>query len=168
MTSPVAVWEWTLPCNDRSVQDVIATSSRLFKKFTFQKERGSTGYLHYQGRGSLFKKRRFSEFKKLLDGVEWTDCHVSPTVSYNRDGEPFYCMKEDTRVDGPYTEKDQPPYIPVQYRGLMDILTPMQKEIWDSYEVPEWRKIHLVYDPVGNNGKSTIASLCELPNRGGR
>lgn len=168
MSSPVAVWDWTLPHNDRELEDVLKTARELFKKFTFQLEKGDSGYLHFQGRGSLHKKRRFDELKNLVQTLDWNDCHFSPSSANSQKGDCFYTMKADTRVDGPWTDKDvhQKIYIPRQYRGMEHTLRPWQQKVWDSADVFDTRSINLIYDVHGNNGKSTVAALMDLHRRG--
>ena len=48
----------------------------------------------------------------------------------------------------------------------MDKLYPYQQVIWDSAEELNSRTINYIYCPHGNNGKSTIAALCDLHKRG--
>lgn len=165
MAHPVATWDWTLPVtDDRTPEAVKTVIRRLFRKWTFQKERGDqTGYLHYQGRGSLFKKRRFPELKKLCDSMELGDMNVSPTVTANV-GSAFYVMKEDTRVDGPWADTDEEIYIPRQYRDLT--MYPWQQQVIDSASTFNPRHVYYVYDPDGSKGKTTVAAICCLLHKG--
>ena len=80
----------------------------------------------------------------------------------------FYVMKEDTRLEGPFNDRDAKVeiYIPRQYRDKLSTLRPFQKQIWDSANDFNDRIINMIYCPSGNAGKSTIASLCELFGRG--
>lgn len=170
----LAVYDWTLSANEgaedeRVSADVKAAVKTLFKKWAFQKEKGDSGYVHFQGRGSLFKKRRLCELKKLFEDKGYGDVHLSPSSNNSQVGECFYVMKDDTRIEGPWTDKDQEEeevYVPRQYRGLKDNLRPWQQEVWDSADEFDPRSIHLIYDPTGNNGKSTVASLMDLYRRG--
>ena len=109
--TPCAVWDWTLSAkegtdDERSANVVVDVIKQLFKKWAFQKERGESGYLHYQGRGSLWKKKRGSELRKLLNALNVGDMHSTPTVTESISGDAFYVMKVDTRVEGPWTDKD--------------------------------------------------------------
>ena len=168
MSTPIAVYDFTLPANDRESSAVIAAIKQLFKKWTFQKECGDSGYIHFQGRGSLFKKRRLVELKKLCDQVGMNDIHLSPSSNESQKGDMFYCMKADTRVDGPWkdTDEEEVVYVPRQYRGIVDNLRPWQQKVWDSADVFDTRSINLIFDTHGNNGKSTIASVMDLHRRG--
>lgn len=139
----------------------------LFKKWAFQKEAcPTTGKLHYQGRGSMFKKKRIHELQNLLNETPLRGMHVkqSSSESLSTDHANFYILKYDTRVEGPWDDtmwKD-PEYIPRQFRGLMDRLYPWQQQILNSADVFDDRHVNLVYDPRGCKGKSTIARLSQL------
>lgn len=169
MAQPIAVWDFTLTAGDRSPEEVRKVAKQLFKKWTFQKEEGDSGYLHYQGRGSLYKKRRLVELKKLCEALDVSDMHLSPSSNNSQKGECFYASKADTRVEGPWTDRDEEVeevYVPRQYRGIVDNLLPWQQKVWDSADVFDARSINLIFDPVGGNGKSTIASVMDLHRRG--
>ena len=123
------------------------------------------GYAHFQGRGSLFKKRRFPEVKKLAQSLGFPDMHLSPTSTDNV-GSAFYCMKEDTRVDGPWSDADQEIYIPRQYQ--ITNLYPWQQQVVDSGANFDPRTVHYVWDPMGSKGKTTIAAIACLKYKGVR
>lgn len=149
---------------------------KLCKKFVFQLEQGEqTNYLHFQGRVSLIKPTLkmtlLSQIQKLLScSIEDAPQYLSPTVKGVHKTQNFnYVLKDSTKKEGPWTEKDFKPddlkpvqYIPKQYQGIVDKLYPYQKTIIDSRLVFDARIVNVIYDPTGNNGKSTIASLCEL------
>ena len=170
MANPVTCWDFTLPAAERTNKEVKDAVKKLFKKWCFQLEKGDSGYVHYQGRGSLFKKRRLEETKALCKGVGWGDVHLSPSSNNSQKGPLFYVMKEDTRMEGPWTDEqeddEEEVYIPRQYRGLIDNLLPWQKVVWESADKFDTRVINLVFDPDGGNGKSTIAALMDLHKRG--
>lgn len=163
MINAIASWDWTMPADDQSAESMRTACRRLFKKWTFQLERGDDGYMHFQGRGSLYKKRRFSEVKQLLVSLSIDKMHISPTVTENV-GTAFYMMKEDTRVEGPWSDLDINVYIPRQYRGLT--LMPWQQAVVDTATTFDARTVHYVYDPDGSKGKTTVAALCCLQHRG--
>lgn len=139
------------------------------KKWTFQKEKSDSQYIHWQGRFSLIKKRTKS---KLLDLFEASQLkkpnYLQPTATTNHKEEFFYAMKADTRLLGPFRDSTHDPtnevYIPKQFRDIK--LYPWQQQIIDSAEIFNDREINLIYDPIGNNGKSTVASICELKHNG--
>jgi len=157
-----------------SVAEVKEAFKRLCKKWVFQTEKGDTGYLHYQGRISLIKKRRKPEIMKLWNSMELKmpfPEYFEPTVSEEyRTGSMFYVMKEDTRVDGVFTDelekKLEEEYVPKQYRGYTDDkLRPFQYDIKYKFREFDDRRINLIYHPEGNGGKSTIASVMELEGK---
>jgi len=161
---PCATYDFTHPAEGLDPSSFIDYLQPIFKSWVFQLEEGDSGYLHFQGRGSLFKKRRFSELKKILATANLAKLHVSPTVTANL-GSAFYCMKLDTRIDGPWSDKDSPPvYVPRQYRDITPY--PWQQSVLDSANTFDSRTVNLVYDPEGSRGKTTIAVLCALHHKG--
>lgn len=162
--NPVAVFDFTQPAADLSADELKPLLKQLFKKWTFQLEQGDSGYLHFQGRGSLYKKRRLPELKPMLTKLGLSAMHLSVT-SDNALGDAFYCMKLDTRVEGPWSDNDpEPPYIPRQYRDIT--LYPWQQALIDKSSVFDPRTVHFIYDPEGCRGKSTVASICCLLHKG--
>jgi len=176
MSNPVWVYDFTynakgddpehalLPDIDTFVEAI----TPLFKKWTFQKEQApETGRHHFQGRGSLIKRKRRGELIQLLNAIDLLKgMEVRETVTANCTNA-FYVMKYDTRVEGPWSDEtyDKPSYIPRQYRGLLEKLHPYQNDILNSRDFFTDRGVNLVYDRTGNKGKSTIASLAELHYR---
>lgn len=144
-------------------ESIINQCKKIAKRFCFQLEKGdTTGYLHYQGRMSLIKKHRKNELMKLFDMIPVPN-YLEPTVNgVALTGDLFYVMKDETRQDGPWTDKFEERYIPRQYRGKMETLLPWQQVVWDNRNVFDERHINMIYCPNGNKGKSTLASLCEL------
>lgn len=165
-----AVWDFR--ANEdyyESEEVIIKFLTANCKKWVFQLEKSDTGYIHWQGRFSLIKKRHKN---KLLDLFEASQIqkpnHISPTVKENHKEEFFYAMKEDTRLRGFWSDKtnkqEQQVYIPRQLRNLE--LHPFQHQILDSAHLFEGRNINLIYDTKGCIGKSTVASLGELLHGG--
>ena len=144
--------------------DLITLLKGIAKKFVFQLEKGEkTGYLHYQGRLSLIKKCRPGSVLKLFnDGSKpnW----IRPTIKteadkYAKSGDAFYQMKEQTRVKGPFSDKDEVVYIPRQIREVKQ-LRPFQQSIVENAGNWDTRHINLVYCPEGNKGKSILVGYC--------
>lgn len=166
MSNACATYDFRYSQGDYSFTDIINFLTGIAKSYTFQLEQGDTGYKHFQGRLSLIKKRRKMDALKLF---KVAPNYFEPTVNAEHfRGDAFYMMKEDTRIEGPWTDKDKKNeiYVPRQFRGLMNNLYPYQQFIYDTRNDFEPRKINLVYDEKGCNGKSTIASLCELMDKG--
>lgn len=168
-TNALAVWDFRMTKGELSAMDIMKSLEGIAKQFTFQLEESNNGYVHFQGRMSLIKRKRFSEKHILLNLLPIKFEYLMPTSNPETfKGDNFYVMKLETRIDGPYTDRDIPKetYIPRQYRGLLDNLRPFQQTIWDSVNVFEPRIINMIYCPHGNMGKSVIASLCELHAKG--
>lgn len=137
------------------------------KKWIFQIECGDGGYVHYQGKISLKNRQRLQSFKnKLMEEDEALKViHLSPSMTVNK--RVFsYVMKEDTRIEGPFTDKkyklDKLKYIPKQYDGKLNTLYPFQISLINKCQIFNDRKIILIYDKKGNIGKSTISHLLRL------
>lgn len=163
--SACCVWDFTIGEKYVDKEALITTLKKHCKKWSFQLEQGEeSGYTHYQGRISLKMKKRKPE---LIKAFEIKEASYRPTSNENKDND-FYAVKEDTRIAGPWTDKDQEIYIPRQYRGIKEKFYPWQQDIWDRLEDFEPRIINIVYDPVGGKGKSTLRSLAMLLKNGYR
>jgi hypothetical protein len=143
----------------------MAVMDGIAKQFVFQLEQGDSGYEHYQGRLSLIKKRRAAEKHILLNLFKDKPEYLAVTSNPEHlKGDNFYVLKEDTRLEGPWSDKDKPKerFLPYQYDGIADRLYPWQKQIRDSAAVREPRLINVIYDPTGCCGKSSIAAIMEI------
>lgn len=133
----------------------------LAKKWVFQEERGDGGYEHFQGRISLFKRRRKNEVMELMNRI---GCpvpeYLEPTVSSEHQKAAFYAMKADTRTDGPWSNKDEVIWCAPEYEAP-DEWYPWQKTVLLSRGFRDQRTINLVIDPTGNNGKTMLAMHME-------
>ena len=126
---------------------------KIAKKWCFQEEKGDqTDYLHYQGRMTLISKKRPKQAHVLVQKM-FKGMHVSPTVKENRT-DLYYVMKEDTRVDGPWTEKDAQRFVPEQFRIT---LRPWQQTVLQMAQYKDTRSINVIIDEEGGKGKSTLA-----------
>lgn len=130
------------------------------KAWCFQKEEcPSTGTQHFQGRMSLKTKLRPSTCEKKW--MKEYKIKVSTTSNENKDNY-FYVMKDETRIEGPWSDTDVVKYIPKQYR--IDKLYPWQEHV-GKYEY-DTRKINVLRCGLGNKGKSTIAHITRLNKNG--
>lgn len=137
--------------------EIINRLKGIAKSFVFQKEEGDSGYIHYQGRMSLIKKRTKFQLLKLFENPP---NYLEPTCNPEfTKGEAFYQMKIDTRIDGPWTDKDEVIYIPRQVRE-MGQLRPFQQHIVDDADIWNTRTINLIYNQSGNVGKSRLVAYC--------
>uniref|UniRef100_UPI004048BC6C hypothetical protein n=1 Tax=Algoriphagus sp. TaxID=1872435 RepID=UPI004048BC6C len=140
----LCAWDFTLPAECLNLSELKEFLKEHCKSWCFQKEKGAdTGYLHWQGRVSLKVKAR--------KGPTLEKCHWSPTSTENKDND-FYVMKGDTRVEGPWSDKDI--YIPRQTRDIT--LRPWQLQVLADKGVWDTRTINCIICPKGNIGKSTL------------
>lgn len=169
------IYDFTLGAVDVSPDDIHRALDGYCKKWVFQLERGEKstelnpeGYLHYQGRLSLIKKKREGHAAKLLKAKGLKDIHLLVTSKtqadgYSKSNEAFYCLKEDTKQGGPWTDQD--------FRAKPDLPWPYNEECWDP-PLP-WMKtmleklatrskriIHCIVDKNGCSGKTSFGMYC--------
>lgn len=120
------------------------------KKWAFQGEEcPTTKKFHFQMRVSLKKKSR------MIPKMKWAG-KVSPTSNLIAAADFYdYVTKEDTRVLGPFTDKDEEIYIPKQIREI-DKLYPWQLKVIEISKIWDKRCINYLYCPTGNIGKSIL------------
>lgn len=131
------------------------------------------GYLHIQARISTIKKTRLKQLVNDLWNANNIFCraHIRPTSNpaYLK-GNSFYCLKAQTRVSGPYTDKDEPEIKkPYQVKIIEESgLYPWQQYIKDKllYNYAngnDCRKILYIILKTGAEGKTSLAQLlyCE-------
>lgn len=162
MPSEIAVFAWRHSAtSEHGVW--IEWCKKWGKAWTFQKEKGDTGYEHYQGLISLKVRRTVSAAKKIIAETSVLPQYFEPIANSNIKAgtEAFYASKPDTRIDGPWTDKDQPLYVPRHVRE-MEILFPWQKTIVDSAKIYDGRAIDCIVDAPGNKGKSCLASYIRV------
>lgn len=161
--SACAMYDFVYDCSGKTLlfTDVLRQLKGFVKKLSFQLEEGDTGYRHFQGRLSLIKKRRKSEILKLFK-AKGRQCprYFKPTTNAKfLTGDEFYVLKEDTRIDGPWTETEYQKnfYIPRQVREL-EKLRPFQQSIIDDALVWDTRHINVVLNTRGEVGKSRLVA----------
>jgi len=160
--NPCSVFDFSASADLIQFEHLKEFLNNYAKKWCFQKEKGEeTDYIHWQGRLSLKVRKRFSEMKEMNKGLK-DNLHSirwSVTSAENTKND-FYVMKEDTRKEGPWSDKDKVVYIPKQYRNIK--LYKWQQEVIDSRNAFNDRVIDMIYDEKGNNGKSTVAAIAEI------
>lgn len=150
----------TLPVDINPDIDLIkAVFGGWFKKWIFQKEQTENGYVHWQCQGSLIKKRRLQEILPKLTDAGLKFGYMAPLSIEGREN--IYCMKADTRIDGPWRDDDPPPPVLTKQVEKIKELYPWQKTIIDLLETWDDRSIHVVYDQPGNSGKSGFCEWLE-------
>ena len=131
----LAVWDLTLDQRVATVESVKSKFKQLAKKWTFQLEQGASGYNHYQCRISLFHKKTRSGVLSLLDALQLKgqkletqelQCTLTETSDevhkqMKENSVAFYCMKIDSRIEGPWTDSDpEPPFRSMEVIKLDD------------------------------------------------
>jgi len=144
--------------------DLMRNLCQWFKKWVFQKEEGAGGFVHWQGRGSLIKARRLKELVGQAN-ADFPGVHWSVTSSAVHQGQSFnYVMKADSRVEGPWDERDyvEPPPLTRQLIGFMkQTMYPWQEQLQEMVKEEDDRSIKLIVDTHGNSGKSIFAEFLE-------
>lgn len=150
-------WCLTVPWENGNKKPfhLIEWMGRHCEAYVVQTEQApDTGYVHLQCAMSLIKKKRLS----------WLKVHFHPTAhaepTRNVDKAAVYCMKEDTRINGPWIF----PAPPNQIEDPMDGLSfyEWQKDIIDLIRTkPDQRSIYWYWEPIGSRGKSVFTKhLC--------
>jgi len=164
----LATWDFRYNASTfTSETELIELLSGIAKKFVFQEEQSDNGYRHYQGRLSLIKARRLEEKHIVLKLFkDKPPNYINPTVNVEvMKGDSFYLIKEDTRVNGPWTDQDEIKVQTVQLKEFLKFeMYEWQRQIFDMSTVYNGRKIDLVYDPNGNIGKSILSEYLEYMN----
>lgn len=164
-----ATWDFRANADYFTCDQLLASLPQLAKKFWFQLEKGDTsGYIHWQGRISLIKKRRKDEVRPLWESLMGKfPNYFEPTTSVeHQKGDGFYQMKIDTRLEGPWTDKMKPSYIRKRFRNAT--LKSWQQQILASSSSSgmDDRKINVLICKTGNIGKSFLVDYADDHGRG--
>lgn len=148
--------------------------NEIANKFAFQLEEGEEKKRrHFQIRLNTIKKTRWRQLTKLfvnaldVKGIKG-HIHIRPTTTGIHSKRNFnYVLKADTRIAGPWTERDftedEQAYIPKKFRGFTsDKLRPFQKSLFDMANIEDDRIIDIIYDPVGKMGKGFFKKFMYL------
>jgi hypothetical protein len=142
----VSVWDFSISREKCSIEELKISLKEHCKKWVFQEEEGKSGYKHFQGRVSLKVKNRKGPNLGYAE-------HWSVTSEANKDND-FYVTKADTRITGPWSDKDA--YIPKQVRNIT--LRNWQQQIIDDRTTWNTRHINCIICRSGNIGKSTLVT----------
>lgn len=124
----------------------------------YQVEMGAiSGYAHYQIRGKLKKKRRIDENNHMGAVMKG---YFTPTVKGNV-GNFDYVTKDNTRIEGPFVLGRKQLTKQMEEFKTYD-LRPYQKEILNWCNEYDGRSIDLIYDKIGNVGKSIFSEYLEF------
>lgn len=188
-----AVWDFRANKDHFTKRNMIKFLTKYCKKWCFQLEQTLNGYTHWQGRLSLTKKNNKKFIVEMMAKFDITEPnYMEPTAEEkHRKGSMFYVMKEESRIEGPFTDanwqndindndidfdskfNDPNVFVPYTLDNIRyDNLFPFQKYICQSSLKcnRDPRKIDLIIDDGygrlnskgGNIGKSTVASYLRI------
>lgn len=160
MSNPITGYDFRYNADDYTPEEIKGFLKGIAKCFVFQKEEGDTGYKHYQGRLRLIKKRRKM---KALSLFSVKPNYFEPTLNREfEQGDAFYMMKEDTRLEGPWSDKDEVKVLTKQLAWYKDREErPFQNQLREMSTDFCMRTIDLVWDTTGCCGKSLFSEAME-------
>jgi len=135
--------------------------------FAFQMEKGESGYEHWQCRVQLIHKKTCAAILKDDGPVKAIGGNWQVTSSGIHPGPKqfAYVMKEDTRIEGPWDDSaclmEKPPLTRQLHRFMEHEFYAWQAKVFGIVQEEDDRWIHLVYDKVGNVGKSVFLEFLE-------
>lgn len=163
MTSQIFGYDLTIDKRSGDQAKIKKWFESIAKKWVFQEELGKkTAYSHYQCRISLKIRKRLTEFGKMMSREELKG-DISCTANNTKDFD--YVIKSDTRVAGPWCDKDTESeiIIPADIDHItVETLRPYQKNIYDTCVAQRERKtmtfrsVDFIYDPNGCIGKTVL------------
>lgn len=162
--SQVVGYDLTLPVNEEWHDEVavFAYIAPWASKYSFQKEKGDSGYIHWQIRLRLIKKRTKASLLQMGFGKGG---HLSITSKAVHTGKSFnYVLKADSRIDGPWTEAEYKEAATMTRQlghYLKQTARPWQRFAEKLVTQLDDRYITLIYDTVGNSGKSIFCEHME-------
>lgn len=165
--TPVARWTavWWQKDNE-TVEDMLARQPILNKFFEdeckhwfYQLERGKDcGKLHFQIRISLKNRVRASFFANAAKEINAIKaCDFRPESVNGEKMSKFYHMKRDTRVEGPWSDKDAIPFIPSYWDSTPTFV--WHAEARRLLDEATGRQLVLVVDKKGGRGKTALTRL---------
>lgn len=140
------------------------------KRWIFQIERGASGYTHYQGYLSLRDKARPSSLGGSLrawQGVFVGSAHFAHASSVGLEALKKYSMKADTRIEGPWCDRDSKKVVEYEQKiekvRLEEVENPSSLSFTHDTLIkfcldptPMHRIVPVILDTVGGFGKSDI------------
>lgn len=157
------MFDVTIPAdNYKSAHALMDVLSTVFKKFCFQKEQGdTTDYVHWQVRGSLHKPITCAGLLRKIVPVVTGHWSLTSSTVHGGPREFNYVMKVDSRLEGPWTDKDVIPEPPPLTTQLKEFLTyefyPWQRDMLRMIQSANFRHLHYICDPHYNSGKSIFS-----------
>lgn len=150
----------------KSVHNVIKDIS---KHYAFQVEKGTESkLLHYQIAVDLKDKKRRTTLFNILKS-KWSNIkleQITMTSICGMKGRQCfsYCTKEDTRVEGPWTDKQDPTALIKDVQEVIDRpdfkFYPWQEEMFNIMKAPSHRRVVCIVDHGGHCGKTFFKDYC--------
>lgn len=141
---------WSVPHTTENQQILFKHLMRHSDKFVFQAE-DTVDNPHYQIYCHTTNKIR----SKTL-AVEWNErlrgINVQPASNNGKAALKNYCMKEDSRVAGPWA--DTPIYLGADLWPEERMPAWQQTMLINIRKPPNDRTMYWIYDPIGKNGKT--------------
>lgn len=169
----IALFDVTIPFDTKEYEyrELASILNSIAKKWVFQLEKGDrTGYVHWQVRLSLHKKSSCAAL--LNDIVPILPGHWSVTSNevHNSGNQFNYVMKVQTRIKGPFCDKDNirdPAVMTDQLQNFISqALYPWQEKALQLVKSYNERYLHYIYDPHYNSGKSIFCEWIEYQELG--
>jgi len=150
---------WALPDLERNVSKMETMLRVRAAKWIFQGERGDTGFYHFQCYANWIGKKRAKQLAIELNGEGFDGINVQPSSNDGREALKRYCMKEDSRVLGPFADRKL-------YKGERiphyDKLARWQQSLVDMVRKrPDDRTIVWFHDKIGGSGKRVVGDYLE-------
>ena len=144
---------WCFTLNNYTVdeiQEIKEINSSIVPRYVFQEEKGENGTEHLQGYVQFKSKVRPKGIFKNKK-IHWEKCrNVKASIAY--------CQKEDTRNGKVWYRGIEKPYS-IKIRHWQ----PWMYKVKGIIEAePDERKIHWVWEPNGNRGKTVFSKWCYL------
>jgi hypothetical protein len=162
--SGICVFDFTVWDNVADFDAMKELMTETSKHWVFQQEScPSTGSLHWQGRVSLKVAVRpgvaLSVFNRILGKGfgKLMPTHEVAAAEMMMRGKAFYCTKEESRVRGPWSDKDEVPEEEPWHLAQYETMLPWQKSVIESLKVRDERCINVIIDEAGCQGKSILA-----------
>lgn len=162
-------WDFTL-FTEAKFPTIISELKVIAKKWVFQEEKGEGGRVHFQGRLSLVKKKRLTDFIRLIGEGPLKGAHLSPTTKTEFKAGSFnYVMKKDTRLNGPWCDTDVIEEVkepPSDVKESLATLYPWQNDMIILASIANRVNIEVIVDIFGLGGKTTLIRIMKYNKTG--
>ncbi len=139
---------WIFTLNNYTIDNIKSLENIKFCNYIFQPEIGESGTPHLQGCLLYKESKSFTQLKQSFPGM-----HIEP-MKYKRKAIE-YCMKLETKAGPRHTNIQK-------YKEIYDTLNDHTPYTWQQNIIdivkgsPDPRKIHWIWEPCGNRGKTIL------------